>query len=263
MTRTSPLSPFRFRSAAATVAAAGAVLVAVALPACTTTRVGVESKEGFDSGATFSRTFAAVDVQTCEAGRRTLLSQGYVISVASAEQVRGRKSFQPGPEAHVEVEIVVVCAREGYKGKRTIAFVNAVQDSFALKKSNNSASLGLPAFGAISLPFTGSDESLIKVASVTIENPAFYDRFFRLLEHYLDGDPGQLIPPGAALDPPLIPLAAALPASASASASASAPAMPAPASAAAASAPASTPAPGPAPTSGSATAPAPAASATH
>ena len=266
MTRTSPLSPSRVRAAATTVAAAGAVLVAVVLPACTTTRVGIESKEGFDSGATFSRTFAAVDVQTCEAGRRTLLSQGYVISVASAEQVRGRKSFQPGPEAHVEVEIVVVCAREGYKGKRTIAFVNAVQDSFALKKSNNSASLGLPAFGAISLPFTGSDESLIKVASVTIENPAFYDRFFRLLEHYLDGDPGQLIPPGAALDPPLVPLAAALPASASASASpssSSSASASASASAAAASAPASMPAPGPASTAASATAPAPAASATR
>ena len=218
MTPKRPFSPPRFPAAALAIALASAA--ALALPACTTTRVGVESKEGFDSGATFSRTFAAVDVQTCEAARRTLLSQGYVIGAASAEQVRGRKSFQPGPESHVEVEIVVVCAREGYKGKRTIAFVNAVQDSFALKKSNNSASLGLPAFGAISLPFTGSDESLIKVASVTIENAAFYDRFFKLLEHYLDGDPGQLIPPGAALDPPSAVLGAA-----AAAMSASGPAM--------------------------------------
>lgn len=222
--------PSRPRSARSPTTLALTLALTLTLCACVTSRVGVESSESFDAAATFSRTYAAVDVQTCEAARRTLLSQGYVIGVATAELVRGRKSFQSAPETHVEVEIVVVCARDGYKGKRTIAFVNAVQDNFALKKSNNSASLGLPAFGAISLPFTGSDESLIKVASVTIENPRFYDRFFRLLERYLEGDPGQLIPPGLVLDPPeTMPAAAraavpAGPASGAAPASAAVPA---------------------------------------
>lgn len=169
----------------------------VLLAGCVSPRVAIDANEAFDSTATFTRTYAAIDVHACEAARRTLLSQGYVIGIATAEQVRGRKSFQPGPESHVEVEFNVVCAKEGYAGRRTIAFVNAVQDSFAVKKSNNSASVGVPALGSLSLPFIGSEESLVKVASVTITSAPFYDRFFQLMEHYLAGDPGQLLPPSA------------------------------------------------------------------
>ena len=165
------------------------------LSACVGPRVAIETQETFDSKTTYSRTYAALDAQTCEAARRALLSQGYVIGQSSAEQVRGRKSFQPGLESHAEVEFTVVCAKEGFAGRRTIAFVNAVQEGFSLKKSNNSASVGVSPFGSLSLPFSGSDESLVKVASSTITSAAFYERFFQLLEIYLAGDAGQYIAP--------------------------------------------------------------------
>jgi len=169
---------------------------------CAIARSPVAVQESFDSASTYSRTFAATDVQTCEAARRTLLSQGYIISAAAPEQVRGRKSFQPVPETHLEVEFNVVCAKDGYAGKHTIAFVNAVQERYVVKKSNNSASLGVGALGSVSLPFTGGDESLVKVASATIEQATFYDRFFQLVEHYLAGNPGQRIEPvSSALEP--------------------------------------------------------------
>jgi hypothetical protein len=171
--------------------------LAALLAGCAGPRVAIETQESFDSANTFSRTYAALEAQTCEAARRALLSQGYVIGTATAEQVRGRKSFQPGLEAHAEVEVTVVCAREGTAGYRTIAFVNAVQESFSLKKSNSSASVGVAPFGSLSLPFTGSDESLVKVGSATITDGPFYGRFFHLLERYLAGDPGQAMPPTA------------------------------------------------------------------
>ena len=187
-------------------AAAVATLAAALLAGCMSPRVAMESKEAFDSDSTYSRTYAATDVQACEAARRTLLSQGYIIGSASGELVRGRKSFQPSADSHVEVEFNVVCAKEGYLGRRAIAFVNAVQESYTVKKSSNSASLGLPAFGAVSVPLPASDEALVKVGSLTISSTAFYDRFFLILDRYLAGDRGQLIPPqaasGAALDPP-------------------------------------------------------------
>jgi hypothetical protein len=158
---------------------------------CAGPHASVDAFESFDSSTTFSRTYAAREAQACEAARRTLLSQGYVVHVATADQVRARKSFQPAPETHIEVEFNVVCARDGAAGARSIAFVNAVQERFALKKSRDSASVGVGAFGSLSLPFTGSDDSLVKVASATVTNARFYDRFFQLLERYLAGDPGQ------------------------------------------------------------------------
>ena len=172
-----------------------AAAVVVLATGCAIGRSLPDVQEAFDSTATHSRTYAARDAQTCEAARRTLLSQGYVIETATAEQVRGRKSFQPAVETHVQIEFTVVCAKEGYEGRRTIAFVNAVNDRYAVKKSNNSASLGVGAFGSLSLPFTGSNEALVKIASATITEAPFYDRFFKLLERYLAGDPGQWIPP--------------------------------------------------------------------
>lgn len=187
------------------------LVAAALLAACSGPRVAIEAQEAFDSTSTYSRTYAALDTQTCEAARRALLSQGYVIGQATAEHVRGRKSFQPALDAHAEVEFTVVCAKEGYAGRRTIAFVNAVQESFTLRKSNNSASVGVSPFGSLSLPFAGSEEALVKVGSLTITSAPFYDRFFQLVERYLAGDPGQAMPasPEAAPAPAPAPASAA------------------------------------------------------
>jgi hypothetical protein len=155
--------------------------------------------ESFDSTTTYARSFAASEMHTCEAARRALLSQGYFITVANADLVSGRKGFQPERELHVEVEFRVVCAAEGAAPGQggTIAFVSAVQDRFALKRSNSAASVGVGAIGSLSLPMRGSDDSLVKVASETISAAPFYDRFFTLLQRYLPPQATEPVrPPG-------------------------------------------------------------------
>jgi hypothetical protein len=150
--------------------------------------------EAFASTDTYSRVFTAGVAGTCEAARRALLSQGYVItSTARADAVNGTKSFQPEAEVHVQIEFHIVCVPEVSPSPATagdppstIAFVNAVQDRYSLKKNPNSASLGVSAIGSLSLPVSSSDDSLVKVASETIPAGAFYDRFFSLIERYLD-----------------------------------------------------------------------------
>ena len=71
------------------------VAAAVLGVGCAVPHASVDSYESFDSSTTFSRTYAAREAQACEAARRTLLSQGYVVSIAANDQVRGRKIFQP------------------------------------------------------------------------------------------------------------------------------------------------------------------------
>ena len=151
-------------------------------------------REAFDSTSVHSRVFAATTAQTCEAARRALLSQGYVANIATPEQVNGRKNFQPNNEVHIEVEFRVVCAPDAVAGSGpstgTIAFVSALQERYALKKSNNSASLGVGVLGSVSLPFSSSDDALVKVASETLGGGDFYDRFFRLMARYLPAPGG-------------------------------------------------------------------------
>ncbi|MDC8785546.1 DUF2242 domain-containing protein [Roseateles koreensis] len=145
-------------------------------------RGSVYQNERFQSDETFSRLFDASVDDTCEAARRTLLSQGYVITNAPGGSVNGLKRFQPDGEVHVEINFNVVCVPDGRNDKITTAYVSAQQDRYALKKSPNSASLGVSALGSISVPLSASDDSLVKVASETIPAGEFYDRFFSLMQ---------------------------------------------------------------------------------
>ena len=47
------------------------------------------------------------------------------------------------------------------------------------------------AFGSLSLPFAGSDDAMVKVASETLTDELFYDRFFALLDRFLEGQGGE------------------------------------------------------------------------
>ena len=157
-----------------------------ALAACAPPIKQYPLQEQFGSTATYSRLFDAPPAQTCEASRRALLSQGYLINTARKDLVDAQKSFQPEPEAHLQIAIRVVCAPESANGKVSLGFVTALQDSYTLKKSNNSASVGVGALGSVSLPFSSSNDALVKVGSETITSDAFYDRFFDLVKRYLN-----------------------------------------------------------------------------
>jgi len=178
------------------VLALGLLCAVLVLAGCgsTSRRVNYEP-EAFGSTTTHTRDYEATEAQTCEAARRALLSQGYMITAANTDLVTGRKSFQPAAEVHVEVEFRVVCARENTRGgkasKSTVAFATALQDRYGIKKVNNSASLGVGAIGSLSLPFSSSDDAMVKVASETLTDERFYDRFFALLDRFLDGPEGE------------------------------------------------------------------------
>jgi hypothetical protein len=155
------------------------------LAGCAMEKPVVYQSEKFDTTEIYTRRFAVSAEAACEASRRALLSQGYVINAASSNQVDGRKSFQPENDVHVQIGFRVVCATDGTDGNLASVFVNALEDRYALKKVNNSASLGVGALGSLSLPFSSSDDSLVKVSSQTVTAEEFYSRFFQLVGRYL------------------------------------------------------------------------------
>ncbi|MCY7369816.1 MAG: DUF2242 domain-containing protein [Polaromonas sp.] len=159
--------------------------LALALTGCAGKAQVFGLQENFASSETHSRLFDSTPAQTCEAGRRALLSQGYVINTTRPDLIEGRKNFQPDLESHLQIEIRFVCAPDSADGQVSLGFVTALQDRYALKKSNNSASLGVGMLGSVSLPFSASSDSMVKVASETVSSPPFYDSFFDLVRGYL------------------------------------------------------------------------------
>jgi hypothetical protein len=162
-------------------------LLAAGLAACSNTPPRVYQKEQFDITSAHSRAYRASHSAACEAARRALLSQGYLISASKADLVEGRKSFQHDADTHVEIGFHVVCVPGG-KGGESVTFANALHDRYSLKKNATSASVGVGPFGSFSVPFGASDDAMVKVASETITAREFYDRFFGLVGYYLGPD---------------------------------------------------------------------------
>ncbi|KVE29355.1 hypothetical protein WS67_05760 [Burkholderia singularis] len=163
---------------------------AALLCACSSTQKPLYQQEQFDAAASpYARTFHDKSAATCEAARRALLSQGYMASATRPDAIDGSKNFQPSNDSHVVIEFHVVCADADADGASSVAYVNAVQDRYSLKKTNTSASVGLSVFGSLSLPIGSSDDAMVKIASETIPAGMFYERFFNLVDHFLKIDP--------------------------------------------------------------------------
>ena len=126
-----------------------AVLLLAGLAGCSSKKTAIYEHENFDDSGTFSRNYPVTDKASCEAARRALLSQGYIITSNDAKMISGHKSFQQTGESHLE------------------------------------ASLGVGVLGSVSMPIGSSDDSMVKVASETVSSPQFYDRFFALVEVFL------------------------------------------------------------------------------
>lgn len=163
----------------------GLTALVLALAGCQTrpTKVLVYQSERFELNEAYSRLYDAPPDRTCEAARRALLSQGYLVGPAiHAGALQARKHFQPEGDVHVQIEFNVFCVPDGAV---STAYVSAIQERYILRRSANSASLGVTALGSVSIPLGSSEDSLVKAGSETIPGGKFYDRFFALVERFL------------------------------------------------------------------------------
>jgi hypothetical protein len=163
----------------------GLALVLAGAAGCSSPKTAIYEHENFDDSGTFSRDYPVTDVAACEAARRALLSQGYIITSSDPKLVVGNKSFQQTGETHLQISFNVVCADDGKGTNHSTMFANALQDRYALKKVNNSASLGVGVLGSVSMPIGSTDDSMVKVASETVSAPKFYERYFALVDVFL------------------------------------------------------------------------------
>lgn len=163
----------------------GLALVLAGVAGCSSSKTAIYEHESFDDSGTFSRDYPVTSVAACEAARRALLSQGYIITSSDPKLVVGNKSFQQTGETHLQISFNVVCADDGKGKNHSTIFANALQDRYALKKVNNSASLGVGVLGSVSMPIGSTDDSMVKVASETVSAPKFYERYFALVDLFL------------------------------------------------------------------------------
>jgi len=138
-------------------------------------------QEAFNIDSPHGRDFAADPKGICEASRQALLSQGYVVSVENLT-LNARKFSQPGHGLEVDLHLAVDCSENFAHPGHTELYVTAWEDHLATKRNANAASLGVGALGAISLPVNAAEDALVKVGVKMVKEPAFYERFYALVE---------------------------------------------------------------------------------
>ena len=163
----------------------GAVLlaaVALACGGCASRKVDV-AQESISARAPFSRTFQGSGDAVCWSVKRALLSQGYMLDRPGESGVlTGTRDFQPDPKLNVSYHLQTTCAdnRDG----SSIVFVTAQREDSRLQKMKQTTSVGVgPA--TLTMP-SGSAQVLGVVRRETLNDPAFYDRFFSLVQSYVD-----------------------------------------------------------------------------
>lgn len=182
-----------------------AFVLTTSLAACSSHKTKEEPAplgETFGADDTYSRTFAVPPPTACEATRRALLGQGYVIAKMSAGSVEAGKNFQPESDVHTQLKVLATCVPQSEGG--SIVFINAVQDRYALKSQSNSASVGVGMLGSVSLPVPigAGNANLVRVGSNTVQNQDFYRRLFERVKFYLPGTPTNAPPPPEPEGPP-------------------------------------------------------------
>ena len=206
-----PRLPAPLRSAALAVTT---VTLAAALGACSSPKPKFQEDQLLSTAPSqFSRSFNYASTDACESSRRALLSQGYMTTMTRNDTVDATKNFQPTMDQHIVVEVHVVCT-PGDASNTSVVYVNAVQNGYALKKSDTSASVGLSILGSVSLPIRSNSDEMVKISSETIQSGPFYSRFFDLVARYLNTSAKSEPVPGSGaikitpLPPPIEPVTA-------------------------------------------------------
>jgi hypothetical protein len=164
------------------IGSAALLSVAVLTSGCATRHHDLAS-DSISAQAPFSKTFPGTGDAVCWSVKRALLSQGYMLDRATDNGVMtGTRDFQPNPKLNVSYHLQTTCADN--RNGTSIVFVSATREDSQLQKMKQSTSLGIgPA--TITMP-SGSAQVLGIVRRETIQDPNFYNRFFELVQGFVD-----------------------------------------------------------------------------
>lgn len=141
----------------------------------------VYKKEEFNQDSPYQLPTSHTFDQACQAAQLALLSQGYQLQSTSTDAVHGQKNFQPDDEVNSTLDVIVTC--RATSGGSTI-FATAVKTTYELKKVSGNTGFSVSGT-SITMPWSKTADSLVKVAGVTISDDSFYTRFFKLVSNYL------------------------------------------------------------------------------
>ncbi len=137
------------------------------------------------------REFAEDAIRVCDAARLVMLGEGSVVQRPSFEELVGAR------ESHFTTEAKDDGKQEGYVHFRVYVscvprvagstlFVTATEERLGVKGLRESTMIGLPLVSPISIGTRTEGDQQVKFRGQTIEEQAFYDRFYGAVRDELE-----------------------------------------------------------------------------
>jgi hypothetical protein len=143
---------------------------------------GYAETEGFQSDSRYRRDFQVAVAPLCDAARRALLSDGYVVTKREGQSLSGGKEFQGEEKIHAILQVYVSCEQ---RAGGSILFVTATEEHFDVKTSSESTLIGVPLLAPISFGTSSEADNQVKIRGETVTKRDFYERFYRAVQREL------------------------------------------------------------------------------
>ena len=138
--------------------------------------------EEFTGDAKHQRDFSSDVATLCDAARRVLLGDGYLVTRGEDQRLTGGKEFQLEEQHHAMLNVYVNCERRA--GGSTL-YVTATEEHFDVKATRQSSSIGFPLVAPIYYGTQSEANGQVKTHGETIAERGFYERFYRAVQRQL------------------------------------------------------------------------------
>ncbi len=138
-------------------------------------------KEDFQADSRHRRDFSATAAPVCEAARRVLLGDGYIVEKGTDHDLTGAKEFPIEENRHAILRLYVSC---GQRTGGSTLFVTATEEHFDIRAGSESTSIGVP-LTPLSISSKRKVDAQVKTRGETVTDRRFYERFYRAVEKEL------------------------------------------------------------------------------
>ena len=139
-------------------------------------------REEFAAETLHRRDFAVAAPLLCDAARRAMLGDGYIVTRSEDGRLLGGKEFQVDENRHAILNLYVNC--ESRAAGATL-FVTATEEHFDVKATRQSSSIGFPVLAPIYFGTLREADSQVKIHGETVTQNAFYERYYRAVQREL------------------------------------------------------------------------------
>jgi hypothetical protein len=138
--------------------------------------------EAFASDARYRRDFPVAAPSLCDAARRVLLGDGYIVTRTDKQGLVGGKEFQIDENRQALLNLYVNCEP---RADGATLFVTATEDHYDVKATRQSNSIGFPILAPLYFGTVLESDNQVKTRGETVTRSAFYEHFYRAVQREL------------------------------------------------------------------------------